>query len=127
MSEENTQSSERTFKSVNGKSLDGNAEGIKYIRAKALADAGTTGVVAQGVYKGTVANKFDEGKPDFKILADDGTTLVLNSTGGLAKQMAKVEIGSYVQVQYLGMAPIGEGKMKGKLSHKFIVGVASEE
>lgn len=127
MSDENTQGAERTFKSVNGKSLDGDSEGIRFIRAKALAEAGTTGVVVQGVYEGTLPNKYDESKPDFKIREDNNTLAVLNSTGGLAKQMAKVEIGTYIQVQYLGQRPMESGKMKGKLAHSFVVGIADGE
>lgn len=125
MSDTNTVS--RTFKSVNGKSLDGSADSIRFIRAKELSEAGTTGVVVQGIYEGTLPNKFDENKPDYKIRQDDGVLAILNSTGSLAKQMAKVAEGSYVQVQYLGMQPIKSGKMAGKLSHSFIVGVSSED
>lgn len=117
----------RTFKSVNGKSLendDSKAGGITFIRPKELADAGTTGVVAEGIYEGTLPNNFDENKSDYKVRQDDGTLVILNSCGSLATQLAKVSEGSYVQITYLGMKPLTQGKMKGKSAHSFIVGIA---
>ena len=117
----------RTFKSVNGKSLeqdDSRAGGITFIRPKELNDAGTTGVVAEGIYEGTLPNNFDDTKSNYKVRTDAGNLIVLNSTGSLAAQLGKVAVGSYVQIQYLGMQEITEGKMKGKMSHKFIVGIA---
>jgi hypothetical protein len=117
----------RTFKSVNGKSLendDSKAGGITFIRPKELADAGTTGVVAEGIFEGTLPNSFDDAKSDYKVRTESGNLIVLNSTGSLASQMAKVAVGSYVQIQYLGMKPITAGKMKGKMSHSYIVGIA---
>lgn len=117
----------RRFKSVNGKSLendDSKSGGITFIRPKELADAGTTGVVAEGIFEGTVPNNFDETKSDYKVRTDDGKLIILNSAGSLASQLAKVAVGSYVQIQYLGMQAMTAGKMKGKMSHKFIVGIA---
>jgi hypothetical protein len=117
----------RTYKSVNGKSLeldDSKAGGINFVRPKQLAEANIIGVVAEGIYEGTVPNSFDETKPDFKVRADDGQLTIVNSCGSLASQLSKVTEGTYIQLTYLGMKPITTGKMKGKLSHSFVVGIA---
>ena len=114
-------SAEKVFKPVLGGSTDGN---ITYIRAKELAEAGTTGVVAEGIYEGTLPNNFDESKSDYKVRLSDGTLAVLNSTGSLANQLGKVATGSYVRVNYNGMDAIKSGRMAGKKAHNFIVEIA---
>ena len=116
----------RVFKTVNGKSLDGGAQkgNITFIRPKELADAGTLGVVAEGVYVGTVPNNFDATKLDFKVQRDDGSLIILNSAGSLASQLGKIATGSYVRITYAGMTPMTKGKMAGKLAHSFIVEVS---
>ena len=117
----------RTFKSVNGKDLTAKLEGqgnLRFIRPKELADAGTTGVVAEGIYEGSQPNSFDTTKSDYKIRLDNGDLVIINSSGSLAAQMAKVAVGAFVQVTYLGMKVLTQGKMKGKNSHSFVVGIA---
>lgn len=124
-----TATTARKFVSVNGKDLDGGADTageLTFVRASKLAAEGITGVVAEGIYEGGVPSRFDETKMDFKIRKDNGDLTIVNNCGSLASQMAKVEAGSYVQITYLGQRAIETGKMKGKLAHSFIVGVAAE-
>lgn len=125
MSETNT---ERTFKTVNGKTVPDKSEQTKgnltFVRPSKLAAEGITGVVAQGIYEGAIPNQFDEGKNDFKVRADNGDLVILNSTGSLASQMARVEAGSYVRISYLGKKAMTKGKMAGKEAHSFIVEVS---
>jgi len=124
---EATGSEGRTFKTVNGKTLgDAPASkgGITFVRPKELAENGTTGVVAEGIFEGTVPNNFDETKSDFKVRKDNGDLIILNSAGSLASQLAKVAPGSYVRITYAGMKPMLKGKMKGKSAHSFIVEIA---
>jgi hypothetical protein len=117
--------SERTFKTLNGKTVgEGQKGNLRFVRPSKLAEAGTTGVVAQGIYEGAIPNQFDEGKNDFKVREDNGDLAILNSTGSLASQMARVEVGSYVRISYLGKQTMSKGKMAGKQAHSFIVEVA---
>lgn len=120
-------STERKFKKVlGGSDADaGKGGNVKFIRPKQLAEEGVTGVVAEGIYQGTTPNNFDDAKNDFKVLAEDGTLLILNSTGSLANQLAAVEEGSYVRISYQGMQAMKKGRMAGKQAHSFIVEVAT--
>lgn len=121
-------SESRTFKTVNGKVLGEREPGAKgsitFVRPKELAAAGTTGVVAEGIYEGTLPNNFDETKSDFKVRRDNGDLIILNGAGSLTAQLAKVAPGSYVRITYAGMQAMTKGKMKGKSAHKFIVEIA---
>lgn len=119
----------RKFVSVNGKDLGGEetAGELTFVRASKLAAEGITGVVAEGIYEGGVPSRFDETKMDFKIRKDNGDLIIVNNTGSLAAQMAKVETGSYVQITYLGQEAATQGKYKGKLMHRYVVGISSEE
>lgn len=110
----------RTFKTVNGKSYDPNAGGnLKIVRAKELAAAGITGVVAEGIFAEAIKNQFDG--TDYKIEGEDGAVTIVNGFGSLNSQMAKVKPGSYVQIQYLGQETATTGKYKGKLQHRAMV------
>lgn len=106
--------SERIFKP-----LEGELPALSFIRAKKLADDGITGVVLEGEYLGEVPNKFDEEKNDFKFKKDDGSMVIVNSCGSINHQMAKVKVGEYVQISYLGQKTIKDGKLKGKKIHDF--------
>jgi len=102
------------------KSLDGNEmPQITFIRPSKLAEDDFTGVVVEGEFIGTMPNKFNEDKPHFKIKKDDGSLVVLNSCGSVAKQMEKVKEGDYIQVSYNGQKKIEDGKLKGKIVHQF--------
>lgn len=119
----------RTFLSVNGKSLDKTEGDIKFVSASRLNKEGITNqVVAEGIYEGS---KVVEGgqfgpKTEYKITLD-GTTTIIGEAGNLKSQMSKVSTGSYVQITYIGKAPMQSGPRKGKLSHRFLVGVATDE
>jgi hypothetical protein len=122
--------SARTFVSTNGKPLNADKPRgeLKFINFKKLNDAGTTGVVAEGIYE---SSKVVEGglygpKTEYAIRADDGTLQIVTEAGGLKGQMAKVDTGSYIQITYLGKQAMESGPRKGQLAHKVIVGVSAE-
>ena len=56
-----------------------------------------------------------------------GKNLVLNATGMLTKNMADVEVGSILQIEYCGLETIQKGKFKGKDSHTLEIAVVGEE
>lgn len=111
-----TPDSGRTFKSATGS--DSN---VRFVRPSKLNEDGFTGVVVEGLYQGSVPNKFDEKKSDYKILADDGTLTIVNGGGNLGWQMKEIEAGNAVRITYNGMKTIAKGKMAGKDSHDFKV------
>ncbi len=106
--------SERVFKP-----LDGELPPITFISASKLAKEDFKGVVLEGEYKGTMANKFSPDKPDYKFEKEDGTIVVVNQSGSLNNQMKKVEVGDYVQISYLGQKKLTSGAFKGKTYHEF--------
>jgi hypothetical protein len=111
---------EKTFTPVLN---EGSGNNVTYIRPSALAEEGTTGVITEGIYEGTVPNNFDETKSDYKVRLEDGTLAVLNHSGSLANQLNRVGTGTYVRISYNGKQPMKSGKMAGKLAHAFIVEV----
>lgn len=117
---------ERTYKSVNGKAVSNDAPKgkLSFVRPAELAKNGITGVVAEGIYEGTIENKFDANKPDFKVRAENGDLTILNSAGSLASQLSQTAVGEYVQIIYKGMTTMTKGKMAGKQSHSFVVLIA---
>lgn len=108
----------RSFKSSDA--LGGN--GVRFIRPSLLAEEGIRGVVAEGYFDGTLPNEMT-GKNDFKVVADDGQTIVINHTGHLASLIERMEVveGNYLRVSYLGKDKI---KKTGKEFHKFKLEVA---
>ena len=135
MSEQTSTAPARKFRTVNGKPIseaagkptDGENTEISYVRPAQLAKDGTTGNVAEGVYEGTIPDRYDESKNNFKIRANDGSLIIVNNSGSLNSQMARVEVGSYVILEYLGQDKMSSGPMKGKLAHRFLVKVAETE
>jgi len=113
-------SAEKQFESVLNDGAGGN---VTYIRPKELAEAGTTGVVAEGIFQGSVPNRFDETKSDFKLEMEDGSITILNHAGSLANQLKRVTPGAYVRINYNGMQPMKSGKLAGKSAHAFVVEV----
>lgn len=118
-----TTESGRTFKAVNAANPAGKGS-VTFIRPKALADDGVTGVVAEGIYEGTVANTYEPTRNDFKVRDEAGNLIILNATGSLTQQMGKVAQGSYVRISYSGMKKLTQGKLKGKSVHNFLVEVS---
>lgn len=91
------------------------------LRPSKLAEDGVTGVVAEGTYEGSMPNKFNADQLDYKIRAANDDLYIINGTGGLKQQLAKVAVGTLVQIQYNGKTKIAKGKMAGKLAHSFVV------
>ncbi len=102
---------------------------VKYVKAKELAEAGTTGVIAEGIYVGTTPNQFNDAKPNIKIesleVNADGErdVTIVNAAGNLNYRMADVAIGTPVQIHYLGTEKIKSTNkaINGKMSHQFKV------
>lgn len=129
---DDTQAVTRKFRTVNGKpiteqasSREGEAgQNISYVRPSQLAKDGVTGNVAEGVYEGPITDRFDDSKENFKIRANDGSLVIVNNSGSLASQMKRVDVGSYVIIEYLGQEAMAKGKFAGKKAHRFLVKIA---
>ncbi len=130
--ETQTTAQARTFKSVNGKSLGGEQTqgNISFVNASRLFKEGKENVImAEGVLEkvGTSEGKFGE-KTQYSIRAENGDLIMVDGFGGLDKQMAKVNIGQYVQITYLGKRSFDTKDAKGKKvtaqAHACVVGVA---
>lgn len=93
---------------------------VTFIRASKLAEAGTLGVIAEGIYLGTVPNPLEESRLDFKIETSSGL-VIINTTSSLARQMALVNVGEGVRISYNGQSVMKSGKAKGKKTHNFLV------
>lgn len=119
----------RRMVSVNGKDLGGNKQegNLKFVRPSKLTDADVDTIVAAGIYEGTVENNFDKEKMDYKVRAENGDLTILNTCASLAKQLGKINTGSYVEITYLGKKTMESGKYKGKASHSFIVGISADD
>jgi hypothetical protein len=85
------------------------------------------GASIQGEYVGSLQNRFDDKKLDYKLEEVDndgnktGRTIVINGAGNLGYRMKDIALGTLVQIQYLGRSKITKGKMAGKESHSFDV------
>lgn len=119
----------RKMVSVNGKDLGGTKpEGnLKFVRPSKLTEADVDTIVAAGIYEGTTENNFNKEKMDYKVRAENGDLTILNTCASLAKQLGKINTGSYVEITYLGKEAMQSGKFKGKQAHKFIVGVSADD
>lgn len=131
MSEENvttTGTTARKMVSVNGKDLGPKEQGaLKFVRPSKLTEADVNTIVAAGIYEGGVPNNFDDTKQDFKVRAENGDLTILNNCASIAKQLEKVETGSYIEVTYLGKKAMTTGKYKGKEAHSFIVALSADD
>lgn len=98
---------------------------LTFIRPSQLAEAGTTGVILQGIYVGSQANQLNPEKLDYAFETADGGKTIVNGTASLAGQMSKVSEGDLVQIEYLGKTKTKNGKQ----AHRFVVSTArnSEE
>lgn len=113
------------FTPVNAKGDGSQSLGkLNIVRPSELAKEGFTGTVVEGIYEGSVPNKFDETKSDYKIRAENGDLTIINETGSLRQQMSKVAVGSLVQINYSGKVKITTGKLAGKSAHQFEVCIA---
>lgn len=125
----NTGTGGRTMRTVNGKvgNADVSQGELKFVRPSKLTEADVNTTVAAGIFEGTVPNKFDDQKLDYKVRASNGDLTILNSAGSLASQMNKIEIGSYIEILYKGKSIMKSGKGAGKEAHGFVVLVEATE
>lgn len=85
---------------------------LKIIRPSKLAEAGTTGVVASGVYEGAKPNKFNAAKSDYFIRGADNTLYIINETSSLKEQLDQLtaETNTNVEVVYNGKKSTKSGR-----------------
>lgn len=105
---------------------EGSQPNLKFISFSKLAKEDVIGTVLEGTYVGTIEGKNFEGEPqdDFKFELDDGTIVIINRVGAMAREMDNIKVGDYVQVNYLGKHKATKGKLKGKELHRIEVLVA---
>lgn len=94
---------------------------VEFIRASKLKEDGFTGLLLEGQYLENIPNQLNKDRLDYKFKKDDGSVVVINGAGNLGYKMEFVEVGDYVQIEYLGMKEIAGGSFKGKMSHDFEV------
>jgi hypothetical protein len=112
----------RNMETVNGKKTGTENQGaLVIVKPAELAKAGTTGTVASGIYEGILPSELYPESPSFKIRADNGDLILVNSCGSLKSQMNRVNVGTYVELVYKGQDTIKSGPRKGKQAHSFIV------
>jgi len=78
---------------------------LNIVRPSKLAEAGTTGIVAQGIFEKVEKNKFDGSKVDYFIRDNSTDTLyIVNETKGLREQMDQLSAadGTEVEIVYNG-------------------------
>lgn len=115
--------SNATFTPVLGgaSSEQANQGKLNIVRPSELAKSEFTGLVVEGIYEGSVANKFDETKLDYKVRSENGDLTIINETGSLRRQMNEVSIGTLIQIEYQGKVKITKGALAGKSAHRFTV------
>jgi hypothetical protein len=94
---------------------------VEIIRASKLAEAGTTGLVAEGIYEKSEPNKFNPQNKDYFIRNVETDTLyIVNSTDSIKKQMAELEgcEGATIKLVYNGKK---SNKKSGRDFHDFEV------
>jgi hypothetical protein len=101
-----------------------NTGSVKFVRASQIENPG---VVAEGIYVGTLPNKFVPEKNDFKIESleadKDGNKeiTIVNQAGNLGYKMSLVKVGDLIQIKYNGKIKAEKGKAAGKMVHNFEV------
>ena len=120
MSNSNTTSADGSRKLTAVLSSSTDLKPLKIVRPSELAKDGITGVVAEGIYMGTTPNRFEPLNNDFRINGD-AEDFIINSAGSLVKQLASVDVGTYVQIQYAGKVKAKSGPAEGKMVHNFTV------
>lgn len=88
------------------------AGALVIIRPSELAKAGTTGVVATGVYEGAKPNKFNAAKSDYFVRSTDGTLYIINGCKSIDEQLTQLtaEDAATVEVEYNGKLTTKSGK-----------------
>jgi hypothetical protein len=90
--------------------VESTGAGVTFIRPSDLARNGTTGTILEGTYTGSVANNLNPDKDDYAFELEDGSKVIINGTDGLSRQMAQVQLGELVQIQYMGKVPTKNNK-----------------
>lgn len=85
-----------------------------------------SGFVTTGVYAGSTPNKFNEGKVDYNLRAEDGTLIILAETASLKRQFAEVDNGELIQIVYNGKRNITRANGAKVDMHDFSVLRASD-
>ena len=61
-----------------------------------------SGTTIQGVFEGSVPNKFNEERRDYKVRGADQTLYILADSATLNRQLAKVQTGELIEIVYNG-------------------------
>jgi len=61
-----------------------------------------SGTTIQGVFEGSVPNKFNEDRRDYKVRGADQTLYILADSATLNRQLAKVQTGELIEIVYNG-------------------------
>jgi len=90
---------------------------VKFMKTSEM----NAGDAFEGVYvSSSIGAKF--GKEEYKIETEDGLNLVFNEGGNLKSQMAEVNIGDIVRIEYGGKKPLPKShKFAGTPSHQYTV------
>jgi hypothetical protein len=100
---------------------------LTFIRPGQLAKDGTTGVILQGEFKGSIPNApsmYDEeggNKPDFEFKTLDGDKVIINHTSSLSALLGRVGLGDMVEIVYNGKKEITNKKGHKVKVHDFKV------
>lgn len=90
-------------------------EGITYFRPKDLK----VGETISGEYLGTIVDRFQN--TGHKLKLADGSIGILNGAGQLNALLAKVAVGSSIDIVYQGKNVMTKGQFKGAQAHSFDV------
>lgn len=99
---------------------------LDFIDGKDLFEKDYTGEVLEGIYTGSMPNRFNKNKNDYKFELADGTTKIINGSGNLGYQMKDVALNSVVRISYQGKSPMTKGDFKGTLAHNWLVQVEQD-
>lgn len=84
---------------------------VVIVRPSKLAEAGTTGTVAEGVFEKAEPNKFNKDKNDYFIRGDDDVLYIVNETQALKEQLGQGGLeGMRVRIDYAGKQKTKNGK-----------------
>lgn len=113
------------FVPVSGTTGAGNGK-LQVIRAGNIIEGGTktpleAGTEIVGRYEGSLVNKYDETKLDYKLRTEDGTLIIFAECANLKRDFALVNEGELVMVQYNGKKNITKGRLAGKSVQDFKV------
>lgn len=111
-------------KFIKHENTSGEGGDTTFISPSKLNKEGRTGIIAQGIYRGSqeVEGKYGT-QLNHQIEGMNGKKMVINGAGNLQAQLSfkKVSEGTPVQITYNGKIPMKDGPRKGTEAHNFTV------